>query len=186
MHSFTYRKITREAPLIAIISGSLMIIALVANILGIPVYNRILRQQKEFSYYESRISSESDYGDLKQDILQKIGHLQTYKQQSDHNIPATDISSYLEYLITLGRENNISFTRMQPQAERSEGEYTIHPLLLVLTTGYHNLGTFVSSLEQLPHLYRIERLALDAGEPDQCTVKILLHCRIPVEAPNAE
>jgi len=184
MHTFNFNKITRHAPLLAAISGSLLVMALGIDLLCVPMYKSILVQQKEYTYYQSRISSESDYGDLKQDILQKIVTLEAITSQNKKETPTADISSYLEYLITLGKQSNISFVRMQPQEEEKGATSSLHPILLVLTSTYNDCGRFIASIEKLPHLYRVERIALDATENGKCNVKLLLACRIPREADN--
>jgi len=180
----TFPKISGISPLLFIAFSSLLIVMLIIRFLAIPLVVTIASNDKELTYFTSKVSSESGYADLRQDIQQKIDILDKKLSESTTVELPADISSYLEYLISLGRKEGIQFSRMQPQKAVFEGQFTIYPLMLVFSTTYHDMGRFIATMEKLPHLYRIQRLAIDSGDHGVCEAKLLLLCRIPGDVAN--
>jgi Tfp pilus assembly protein PilO len=78
-------------------------------------------------------------------------------------------------LIARAGAADIRFVKMLPQQEVVHGDRIEFPVVLETTASYHSLGRFVSSLEKLPAVLRIERLAITAQKSD-LDVKILITC----------
>jgi Tfp pilus assembly protein PilO len=182
LHTFTFKKLISDTPLFVVISFTLFTTVLLFRFCILPLTIRIQEITKEYAYYQERISSENNFADIKQSIQGKVDSLKTKVNSIPGQQEITgDISEYLENLIAIARKSEIHFVRMQPQDEKQEKDILLYPILLVLTATYHELGSFVAALEKLPHLYRIDRLALDATTKGKCNVKLLLTCMIPME-----
>ena len=180
MYSFDKAKITGEAPLLCLFSAAIAVVALVAHFFIIPVYGTILQRRAALSHYQSIISSESGYQLLKKEIAVKIDTLQSRLAPLPEQKKVTaDPGSYLELLIAIARTSDVRFSRIQPQEEQSGTDLTRYPVMLSLTTTYHELGRFVSSLEKIPYLFTVDRLAVTATKNGKCDVRLLVTCLIP-------
>ena len=185
MPSVTYRTLIDEAPLLLAVSTAVVIIAAITHFIVVPNYLNLVRFRSELTHYRSIISSESGYQLIKNEIAGKIDTLNAHlKPLPDQKKLANDPGSYLEMLITVARKADIRFIRMQPQEETRTDEMIRYPVLLVLSTTYHELGQFISAIEKLPFLFFIDRLAIDANSAGKCDVKLLVTCLIPKESSN--
>jgi hypothetical protein len=88
---------------------------------------------------------------------------------------ARDLAGLLRILITTAQAAGVQFVKMQPEGgnapEEADKTYTV---LLDFSASYHSLGTFTSSLEAMPHRFRIDRLALERGKGNDINVKMLV------------
>jgi Tfp pilus assembly protein PilO len=181
----TFKRLTAEAPLLLTIGVASLLMATIIRFVIIPGYLNIYTLQKENKHYQELISSESGYTAIKQEITGKIDTLtKRITPVEDRKETTTDLSGFLETLIAVGRKADIRFVRMQPQEESVTKDFRLNPVMLALTTTYHELGQFITELEKLPHLFRVERLALSASKTGKCDVNLLITCLIPLEQNN--
>lgn len=169
----------RESPVLFIVCATLLlVVAGVAHVV-VPAYNQYVKNNAEYAYYQNKISSENGYAEIKQSISGKLDTLRS-KLSGDPAIPdiSPDLSSYLEQLIALARQSDISFVRMQPQESLADSLVVNHPVLLELSTTYHELGNFITAVERLPLLFHIDRLSLDAAKNNRCNVRLLITCKL--------
>lgn len=180
MQTYSLKKLINEAPVLFIASSALFLVLTLFRYVIIPQYYQFTMLQKEHTRYRERISSESDYALIKEEITDKIAILENklHSSGTTSSMPH-DAGSFLEELISVARKADIRFVKMQPQEESRSEEYTYYPVLLDLTTTYHALGQFLSSLEMLPHLYRVDRLAINTVPTGKCSVKLLITSLIP-------
>ena len=180
MQTYSLKKLTNEIPMLFIGSSALFLVLTLFRYVIIPQYYQFTLLQKEHTRYRERISSESDYALIKEGITNKIGILENKLRTSGATTSMPhDAGSFLEELISVARKADIRFVKMQPQEESRTEEYTFYPVLLDLTTTYHALGQFLSSLEKLPHLYRVNRVAINTARNGKCSVKLLITSLIP-------
>lgn len=173
------KKLTTEAPILLLIGIACLSAISVFRFVLIPGYLQINIHKKEYSHYQDLISSESGYKEIKKKITGKIDTLNTrILPESEKKETGTDLSGYLEKLIAVGRKADIRFVRMEPQEESVTRDYRLNPVMLALTTTYHELGQFITELEKLPYLFRVERLALSASRTGKCDVRLLVTCLI--------
>lgn len=185
MHSITLRKIAPQAPFIFAIC--LMIVALLAfaRFVTLPCIEKIMVTRGGVRHCRALITSESADPQIKQTLVEKITQLSALLVPYTANTTQkADLSSFLETLIAVGRRADIRFVRIQPQKEVQTKDYTLAPVMLGLTTTYHELGQFMAELEKLPHLFHVDRLALDATKEGRCEVKLLISCLIPIGRPD--
>ena len=174
------KKLVNEAPILLIVGIACLLVTVVFRFVFIPGYQQIHTLKKEYRHYQDQISSESGYKEIKLKITGKIDTLTArIAPETEQKDTATDLSGYLEKLIAVGRKADIRFVRMQPQEESVTRDYRLNPVMLALTTTYHELGQFITELEKLPNLFRVDRLALSASETGKCDVKLLVTCLIP-------
>lgn len=180
MHSFNKTTIVSEAPLLCLLGAAIAVVATVAHFLIIPTYGSILQRRAALDHYQSIISSESGYKLLKDEITAKIDTLTSRLAPMPAQEKVTaDPGSYLELLIAIARKSEVRFARIQPQEEQQRPDLTRYPVMLSLTSTYHELGQFVSSLERMPYLFSVDRLAITATKGGKCDVRLLVTCLIP-------
>ena len=187
MQSFDIRKLIQEAPLFFIVTTALLVVLSLFRYSILPLYQNAVIQNKELRRYRALISSESGYALIKKEIGEKIELLKGKLQPlPEHKNITSDPSTFLETLITVARETDIRFVRLQPQTESQTEDYKLYPVLLDFTTSFHTLGQFISSIEKLPHMYRVNRLGITTAKGGKCVVKLLITCLIPLDNNNSE
>ncbi len=182
MRTFDSGKLINESPLFFVCGISLFLIALLIRFSILPDVAKLTTLKREFSHYKSLISSEKGIGKIKEDINHKIEILRSKLNLStERKILSNDVSQFLEMLISVARKNDIRFVRIQPQKEESDEKSFLYPIILVFTATYHELGQFIASLEKMPTIFSINRVAVDAAAGGKCDVKLLVTCIVPKE-----
>ncbi|MCX7726033.1 MAG: type 4a pilus biogenesis protein PilO, partial [Chitinispirillaceae bacterium] len=190
MHNLKLEKITKEAPLILFCGFTFFVVIVALKFAIIPLVYKANSLKEDLHSYKSLISSESGFLKIKEEIKTKIDSLQKIIDGlTEQKKGSIEISEYLEKLMEVARESDVKFVRIEPQSTEnspstSNSEYILYPVLLALTTGYHEAGKFISYLEKKPHLFRVERIALEARKDEKCDIKILVTCLIPKEKGN--
>jgi Tfp pilus assembly protein PilO len=85
-----------------------------------------------------------------------------------------DLSGLLQMLFDIAWQHEIKIDKTTPQSEVAGNEVVRYPIVLEMNTSYHQLGNFISSLERIPHILRIDRLALTLEK----TGNIKAHMRV--------
>lgn len=182
MYTEIIKKLKREAVPLAFFSVALFLSAACVRYLVVPTYLNFLSNRAELKNYQQMISSENGYQTIKNEILEKTLLLQSRVDTiSGPSVESRDLSSFLELLINKARASDIKFVKMQPQKESRNEDFQFFPVVLDVTTTYHALGQFLSSLEKLPHMFRIDRLALESISDSSIEAKILVTCFIPLQ-----
>ena len=178
MHPQTFRRCAGEIIPLAVVScAALLSLALVRYAL-MPQWQAYRAADAEVSHVKTLVSDKDRYGAIRARLLGKQRQLaQAYGRlaPAQSGPAAGDLSGLLQLLIARARDADIRFVKMLPQQEtrrQSQGEY---PVILEMTTAYHSLGRFVSSLEELPRFFRVERLAITA-QKNGLDVRILVTC----------
>jgi Tfp pilus assembly protein PilO len=187
MHTSYFKKLIFEAPLLVFTGSTMLVVVLLARYLMLPICEEIIDRRRELAHYHSLISSESGYAIIKKEISKKNAILESRlsPKNKEKNTPV-DLSGFLETLITVAKKADIRFVRMQPQKESRDRDYVHFPVLLELTTTYHELGQFITELEKLPYLFQVNRLAMSALAGGKCEVKLLVTCLIPGDEPDEQ
>lgn len=182
MYSDIIKKLKREAIPLVVFSAAVFTTALSLRYLIIPSYLDLQSKRQELKNYLTMISSENGYQTIKNEIMVKTRLLQNRVDTiAGTTTESRDLSSFLELLINKARASDIRFVKMQPQPETKNEDFQFFPVLLEVTTTYHALGQFLSSLEKLPHMFRVDRLAMEAISDTSIEVKILVTCFIPLQ-----
>jgi Tfp pilus assembly protein PilO len=181
MHLKFIEKLKNEAIPLLTLCTAVFIAVLALKLLTIPLYTNLEATNREVNQYRNLISSENGYLKIQSNIQMMIKQLEKelslFSGSSTSN--PNDLSAFLELLIDKARASEIRFIKMQPMPESESIDYSQSPVLLELSTSYHALGQFLSSLEKLPHMFRIDRISLEVNKTNALDVKILVTCLIP-------
>lgn len=182
MYSNFIKILKRESFPIFIICVAAFLIATTLRYMVIPSYLEFKDNRRELRNYQTMISSENGYQTIKNEILEKTRLLQNRVDTiAGPANESRDLSAFLELLINKASASDIRFVKMQPQTESRNEDFQFFPVVLDVTTTYHSLGQYLSALEKLPHMFRVERLSLEAISQSSIEAKILVTCFIPLQ-----
>jgi Tfp pilus assembly protein PilO len=99
-----------------------------------------------------------------------------FKELSQEFGETKDLPAILRMLIEKANASDIQFIKMQPTSESASGKTGAYPIVLEMTTTYHSLGRFVSTLEAVPNLVHIDRIAITASTNATLGVRIQVTC----------
>ena len=99
-----------------------------------------------------------------------------YEALSLHFGETKDLPGALRMLIEKANAADIQFVKMQPRSERAPNNAASYPIVLEMTASYHSLGRFISSLEALPHMVHVDRIAITANRNPMLDIRIQLTC----------
>jgi Tfp pilus assembly protein PilO len=178
MHGKTVRIISAViVPALVFSCASLTAAALLRYFIA-PGLVSLSSQRAQTAWYKRLVSEKDQYHSLtgiliekKDDLLKKI------EQSQCQPVFAPDLPSLLQLLIAKAKQADIRFVKMEPQAEATRSRDGSYPVILEMTTAFASLGRFVSSLEQLPQVLRIDRLAV-TEEKAGLDVRILVTCSL--------
>jgi Tfp pilus assembly protein PilO len=177
MHSAPLRRLAGEIIPVLVFSCAVLAALVVVHYAVLPQRTALRALSGENSRYKALVSDKNRYQAIKTLLLDKKeqleGRLRSVAPQARGQ--SNDLSGLLQLLILRAKDAGIRFVKMQPLDEakrRMQGEY---PVVLEMTTSYQSLGRFVSSLEELPRLLSVERLAITARK-GMLDVKILVTC----------
>lgn len=79
------------------------------------------------------------------------------------------LGSLLRRITLAGQETGIRFVRFRPQASKTETYYTEMPVQIAVNGGYHQVGSFLAELANLPRIVTVSQMQLksnhDARDP---------------------
>jgi Tfp pilus assembly protein PilO len=158
----------------------MLISAALATYVMVPKWQELQKIKLQLNKYSTLISSENGLAQIKNEI-EKKNKLLDEKLEKISGILSNsqDLSGYIELLIDKAKVSDIRFVKMQPQPEIKNQDFTFYPISLEISTTYNALGHFISSLEKLPHFFKVERIAIESGESGKIDVKLMVTSIIP-------
>lgn len=78
------------------------------------------------------------------------------------------LGSLLRRITLAGQETGVQFVRFRPAAPKTETYYTEMPVQIAVNGGYHQVGSFLAELSNLPRIVTVSEMKLKANA-DQAT-----------------
>lgn len=178
MHAQSFRRLAGEIIPLAVVSCAMLLSLALARYALVPQCRAYRAADAEVSHVKTLVSDKDRYGAIRARLLGKQQQLaQAYGRlaPSQSGPAAGDLPGLLQLLIGRAKEADIRFVKMLPQQETLRQGRSEYPVILEMTTAYHSLGRFVSSLEELPRFFRVERLAVTA-QNNGLDVRLLVTC----------
>lgn len=181
--SIKIKKIFNESALFFTAGIALLITTVIVCYCLIPQINLLKRNTRQYSAINNLISSESGFTKIADQIKKKNEAIQKklYKISGVQAENSHDLSGYLETLINHANVSNIKFVKIDPLPESKDQDFTLSPIVLDFTSTYNSLGQFVSSVEKIPQMYKINRLFVEAKSEGKIGVKLMITCYIPIQ-----
>ena len=173
-----FRRLSGEIIPLAVFSGAVLLSLCVARYALAPLWQGYRAVAAEVSHVKMLVSDKDRYGAIRTRLIdkqQQLSHGYARLAPGQAGPAAADLSGLLQLLIAKAKDADIRFVKMLPQQEARRQGRAEYPVVLEMTTAYHSLGRFVSSLEDLPRVFRVERLAVTA-QKNGLDVRVLVTC----------
>ena len=138
------------------------------SVLALGYFLHITGLQQELAEVQARESR------LKSDYEQKFfnaAHLEAYRQQQQEmeasfeailgQLPSdTEIPGLIEDITLAGLRNGLTFDSIDLQTESRHEFYIEKPIAMAVSGGYHNLGSFVKDIADLPRIVTLHDFSI--------------------------
>lgn len=162
---------------LTILSISLLISTILIKSVVLPIWVKNIGINKQIKEYSILVDDSKNNTILKKEILKKQKLLEEkHTNLSSGMADASDLSALLQLIFDKAWKNNIRFDKTTPQEMVTTKTSINYPVLLELTTEYNKLGTFISSLEAMPQIMRVERVAVTAKGSNKVSAIMMVTC----------
>ena len=177
MYAIIKRAIDKELiPSVSLVLSLFICTALLHYIL-IPNIRQSIVLREELSRYKSLIRGDEKYDKLKTEIREKQKELEKKHTELTRGLADPhDLSGLLQMIFDKAWQVEIRFDKTVPQKEIKGKDYIHYPVLLEMTTTYNQLGKFISSLENIPQIVRVNRVAVMAKDDEKILSRVLITC----------
>lgn len=183
MYAIVRKIIQKEYISIFILSTSLLISVWTFSNFGLPLLKSNISTQRQIKEYSVLINDSKNNTILKTEILKKQEELEKkHTVLTSGMADASDLSSLLQLIFDKAWKNKIRFDKTTPQAMIETSTSIHYPVILELTTDFNKLGRFVSSLEAMPQIMRVQRLAVTSKSKDSVSAVLQVTCFLSKES----
>ncbi len=113
---------------------------------------------KTIEQIQLRIEKQAQKNDLLQDIVALKKGIDSYSERMP---PNEEITWVVDEISKLSKDSGIELLSLEPQAVEDKGSYYRLPLELDIECSYHQLGNFLSRIENSPKFMRLDNFKLD-------------------------
>jgi hypothetical protein len=139
---------------------------------ALGAYRDRIGLERKLAQYDSLLVEAGDHALLREQLgTTNVALKAKMEELSGGMARAADLSGLLETLIGKAKRSGIPFVSVKPQGE---GTATHRQVLLEFSAPYSAAGAFVAALESQPHLSRVDRLAVNAGQSQSVEAKLLV------------
>lgn len=162
---------------LVILSTALLFSAFIIKSVALPILVKNVGTSKQIKEYSVLVDDSKNNTILKKEILKKQKLLEEkHTNLSSGMADASDLSALLQLIFDKAWKNNIRFDKTTPQQMITTKTSINYPVLLELTTEFNKLGTFISSLEAMPQIMRVERVAVSAKGRGKVLAILMVTC----------
>jgi Tfp pilus assembly protein PilO len=132
----------------------------------LPQWKQIARNLRAERYYRANLENRQGlralirfYTEKQQQLQSKIVEF----QGGFENIG--ELSEFIQIVYDAAWKENketITFNKTLPQTESQVGAYLQCPIIFEITTDYGSLGRLVAFIERIPHIFRIDGIAISS------------------------
>jgi Tfp pilus assembly protein PilO len=176
MRNAIVKRVTHDSPVIAIFCIAALICCVSIVFIAIPQWSAYKERTERIRHYDTFISSSEGFDKIRLELELKNKTLKSKLNNASIHTPSRSISGILEELINRSKESSVVLAKIQPQAETRLANIISVPVLIETTTDYHKLGGFIASLETLPEILQISRIAIETNRNGELNVRLLVTC----------
>jgi Tfp pilus assembly protein PilO len=177
MYTAFKRIIGREILPVAALVFSIFIFTVIARVVILPVWLTGSADRTKVFRYRTLISGQTDYEELKKEIREKQALLEKkHTNLTEGLADPRDLSGLLQMIVDKAWNADIRFDKIIPQHEVRGEDYIHYPVLLEMQTNFNSLGKFISSLERMPQIVSVDRVAMTAKNGTSIQGLILITC----------
>lgn len=173
----------KEYIVFALFSLSLLISVFITRNVTLPLLIGNINTSAKIKEYSLLVDDSKNNTILKTEILKKQELLEKkHTLLSSGMADASDLSALLQLIFDKAWKNDIRFDKTTPQLMITTKTSIHYPVVLELTTSYKKLGGFISSLEALPQIMRVERVAITAKGREKVSAILMVTCFLSKES----
>ena len=141
-----------------------VVIVILIFIVALGIGNKFIYQPrtKIIKQIHLEIEKQTQKNGLLQDIIALKKDIASYNERIPRN---TEITWIVDEISKLSKDSGIELLSLEPQAIEDRGSYYRLPLELDIKCSYHQLGNFLSKIENSPKFIRLDNFRLDT-EPE--------------------
>lgn len=182
MYAAIKRTIVKERIALFVLVVCFFLFTLIVRYAVVPTWQSGETVRKEVSLYKNLIDGSSEYDEFKNEIKEKQKELEKKHTELTQGLADPhDLSGLLQMIFDKAYEVDIRFDKTIPQQETKGTDYIHYPVLLEMTTNYTSLGKFISSLERMPQIVRIDRVAISAKSKETVSARVLITCFLQLQ-----
>jgi len=174
----------RGSPVIAIFCAAGLICCASIVFIAVPQWSAYKEHNRLIRHYDTFISSTEGFDKMRQELEVRNEALKSKLDNALAHIPSHSVSGILEELINRSKESGVVLAKIQPQAETKSASVISIPVLIETTTDYNKLSRFITSLETLPQILQISRLAIETNRTGELNIRLLVTCLVSLEGGN--
>jgi Tfp pilus assembly protein PilO len=179
MHADNHRHLSGTTAAVLIFSFAMLITLALIRFIVKPHYESFFDNHDRLVEMKIKLQGHIGADALKTRLMaQQDSLVEKYDSLSRHFGEMKDLPGVLRMLIEKANAADIQFVKMQPYSERAAAKAASYPIVLELTASYHSLGRFISSLESVPHMVHVDRLAITAIRNSMLDIRIQLSCNL--------
>lgn len=122
------------------------------------------RYQQEMTQLQAQLHDRQEVQDMRTQLAGALGTLERKRQRL---APMPSVDWLVQEIDTIAAATGLRLTRIVPQRPESVDDFTRIAVSLEFSASYHELGTFVSSLESGPHLIHVDSLAIGRAASEE-------------------
>ena len=132
-------------------------------------YHHYQQSQQAIHILEQRLSEEQATYALRAAVAHSLEELEQFRQQLS---PTQDTEWLVSQVTTLAQEAGIRLSAIVQQEPRTLQGVTLLAVTLQVKASYHQLGQFVSQLENAPVLLRVDEMTLGNRDQDGAQMRM--------------
>ncbi len=177
MYTSVKRTIEKELIPFSVITVSFFLLTALIRYAIVPFWSGASAVRNEVFRYKRLIKAKDEYVELKNIIREKHKDLEKKHTELTHGLgDPNDLSGLLQMIFDKAWESGIRFDKTLPKKEFRGPDYVHYPIMLEMTTTYNSLGKFIASLERMPQIVRVNRVAITSKNNELISVHILITC----------
>lgn len=133
-----------------------------------PKLKEIKRLNSEIVKANEELQETQKIAQMKDKLITEITSLRTSIEYYERRIPSEKAFSWLLIeLSRVARETGIKYLSITPQTEVKKESYIKVPIRIEIQCGYHNLGKFLSKIENSQRFTNVDDITIspDSGNP---------------------
>ncbi len=170
---------TLNGLIVAVLAFSLSLFASLGLVryIAIPQWESLGAGHSRLTAVKTCLSGRNGLESVKRRLMAKQDTLQGKNSELSRHFGETkDLPGALRMLIEKANSADIQFVKMQPPSEGAPDKDGRYPIVLEMTASYRSLGRFISSLEAVPHLVHVDRLAVSAARNAMIEIRMQVTC----------
>ena len=130
-----------------------------------------LQQHQEVAAIHSQLEEQRRIQALREQAARSLHKAEQLRQRL---APSPETDWLIGQLTTIAQTTGVELSSIVPQSPKVVGEFTQLAVTLQLATSYHRLGQFLSAVESVPFLIRVEQLEMRSGQDSTAQATLTL------------